>query len=47
MIAMQYAKQVFGSYAITLGGVGAYVWWMLRRSRKLAEQVGDEDTPWT
>ncbi len=44
---MKHAGEIFGSYGVTLGAIGAYSWWMLRRGRRLAAQVRDEDRPWT
>ena len=44
---MNDAGVIFGSYAVTVGGIAAYVAWMLRRARRLAAQVPPEDRPWT
>ena len=35
------------SYAVTLGGVGAYVVYLVRRARRSARQVPHKDRPWT
>jgi hypothetical protein len=47
MIAMANMGYVIASYAVTLGGVGLFVWRLLARARKVAARVGDEDRPWT
>ena len=47
MTAMQNAPFIIGSYAITFGGVGAYVWRMLARARRTAGRIPDEELPWT
>lgn len=47
MIAMQNAGFVIGSYAVTFGAIGLYVWRMLARARRTAQHVADEDLPWT
>ena len=44
---MKHAGEIFASYGVTLGSIAAYTWWMLRRGRRLAAQVRDEDRPWT
>lgn len=36
---MDYAEFVFTGYAITLGSIGAYAWWVIRRGRTLSRQV--------
>jgi hypothetical protein len=38
---------IVASYAITLAAVGLFAWSVVRRSRRLAEQVPPEDRPWT
>jgi hypothetical protein len=40
------APYVIGSYVVTLGGVGLYVWHMLRQARKMAARVPEKDRPW-
>ena len=35
------------SYVVTLGGVGAYVAYLVRRARRSARQVPHKDRPWT
>lgn len=44
---MDHAGSIIASYALTLGGIGVYVWRVLRRGRALARDVRDEDRPWT
>lgn len=44
---MNDAGVIIASYAVTLAGISAYAAWMLRRARRLASQVSDEDRPWT
>ena len=44
---MEDAGFIFGAYAITFGGIAVYALAMLRRARRLAPQVPDEDKPWT
>ncbi len=44
---MKHLGEIVGSYAVTLVGIAAYAWWMMRRARRLAAQVPDEDRPWT
>ncbi|MGD9704224.1 MAG: CcmD family protein [Acidimicrobiia bacterium] len=44
---MNDAGVIIGSYAVTIVGIGAYVAWMLRRARRLAAHIRDEDRPWT
>jgi CcmD family protein len=38
---------VIASYAVTLAGIAAYVWRVLRQARRISTRVGDEDRPWT
>lgn len=38
---------IAASYALSLGGMLALTWWVLRRGRTLADQLPDEDKPWT
>jgi hypothetical protein len=35
------------SYVVTLGGVAAYVAYLMRRARRSARQVAKKDRPWT
>ncbi|MFZ1489225.1 MAG: heme exporter protein CcmD [Ilumatobacteraceae bacterium] len=44
---MDHAGFIIASYVVTLGGVGAFAWAVLRRGRRLVEQLGDEELPWT
>jgi hypothetical protein len=44
---MDDAGVIIGSYAVTIIGIGAYVVWMLRRARRVAAGVREEDRPWT
>ncbi|HEX9259943.1 MAG TPA: hypothetical protein VF855_10440 [Acidimicrobiales bacterium] len=34
-------------YGLVLGSMAAYAAWVVRRGRRLAAQVPDEDKPWT
>ena len=43
---MTFAGYVFGGYALTAVAVGWYAARVLRRGRKLAEQVPVEEQPW-
>ncbi len=44
---MNHAGFVIGSYAVTLGGIAAYVWYVLTRARHAAKRLPPEDRPWT
>lgn len=44
---MDHAGFVIGSYTLTIGGIAAYAWWMLRRARSLGRDLPPEDRPWT
>ncbi|MFM7684414.1 MAG: hypothetical protein ACKPDI_00625 [Actinomycetota bacterium] len=35
------------SYVVTVGGIGLYVWRVLRQARGASTQVPPEDRPWT
>jgi hypothetical protein len=35
------------SYVVTLGGVAAYVAYLVRRARRSAQHVAKKDRPWT
>jgi hypothetical protein len=43
---MEDAGFIIGSYVITFGGIAVYAITMLRRARRLAAQVPDEEKPW-
>jgi heme exporter protein CcmD len=45
-IAMDDAGFIVGSYVITFAVVGALAWKILRRARRLADQVDDADKYW-
>jgi hypothetical protein len=36
---MRYAEFVFTGYAVTLGSIGAYAWWVIRRGKALSGRV--------
>jgi hypothetical protein len=38
---------IAGSYALTLGAIAVFAWRVVRRGRRLAAQLPDEDRPWT
>lgn len=38
---------ILGSYAVTFAVVGAFAWRVVRRGRKLADEVDDERKYWT
>jgi hypothetical protein len=44
---MDHAGFILTSYALTIGGIAGYTWWMLRRARRLGHDLPDEDRPWT
>lgn len=46
MIAMLHAPYVIGSYAITFGAVGLYLWHILSQARKSARSIPHEELPW-
>lgn len=35
------------SYVLTLGGMAVYAGWVVRRGRRLAARLPEEDRPWT
>lgn len=35
------------SWVLTLGGMGVLAAWIVRRGRRLADQIPYEDRPWT
>jgi hypothetical protein len=43
---MEDAGFIVGSYAITFGAIAVYAIALLRRARRLASQVPDEEKPW-
>jgi hypothetical protein len=43
---MEDAGFIIGSYVLTFGVVALYSWRVIRRGRKLAEQVPDEEKYW-
>jgi hypothetical protein len=47
LIAMDNAGFIFGSYAVTLGVVGAYAWRAIRQGRRLGDRIDDSDKYWT
>jgi heme exporter protein CcmD len=47
VIAMQNAFEILGSYAITFVVIGSFAWWVLRGSRRLADQIDDDQKYWT
>ena len=38
---------ILATYLVTFGGVAALVLWVRHRGQVLAEQLPDEDKPWT
>jgi hypothetical protein len=44
---MDDAGFIIGSYVITFSVIALYGWITVRRGRTLAEQVPDEEKPWT
>jgi hypothetical protein len=47
LIAMDDAGFIIGSYALTLGVVGAFAWRAIRHGRRLGDQIDDADKYWT
>lgn len=43
---MDDAGFIITSYVITLGGVAVYALNLLRRGKRLARRIPDEDKPW-
>ncbi len=43
---MEDAGFIIGSYVLTFGAVILYSWRVLRRGRKLADQIPDQDKYW-
>lgn len=47
MIAVtDWAVEVYGAYAVVLLTIAGYTWRVLRRGRKLADQIDDDDKYW-
>ena len=44
---MENAGFIVGSWVLTLGSIGAYAVWIVRRSRALSRHATTEDMPWT
>lgn len=44
---MDDAGFILTCYVVAFGGMAAYAWRILRRARDLADQVPEEDRPWT
>jgi hypothetical protein len=47
LIAMDDAGFIIGSYALTLGVVGAFALRAIRHGRRLGDQIDDADKYWT
>ncbi len=47
MLAMDNAGFIIGSYAVTLGVIGAFAARVLLKARVMAKQVDDSDKYWT
>ena len=47
MSTSEQTPYVIISYVVTLGGIAAYAWYLLRRARRAATQVPPEERPWT
>lgn len=41
------AGYIYGSYVLTFAAVGAFSWRVVRRGRRLADQIDDVDKYWT
>lgn len=39
---MTHAGYVLSGYVISLGSIGAYAWWVVRRGRSLSRRVAPE-----
>lgn len=39
---MRYAEFVLTGYAVSLGSIAAYAWWVVRRGRALSRRVPPE-----
>lgn len=37
---------ILGAYAVTIAVLATYSWWVIRRGKRLAEQVEDEKIYW-
>jgi heme exporter protein CcmD len=44
---MEDAGFILGSYVLTFAAVALFAWRVLRRGRRLAERVSDDDKYWT
>jgi heme exporter protein CcmD len=47
IFAMENAFEILGSYAITFVVIAGLSWRVLRQSRRLADQIDDDDKYWT
>jgi heme exporter protein CcmD len=47
VLAMDNAGYIIGSYAITVAVIGGFATYVLRKGRRLADQVDDADKYWT
>jgi uncharacterized membrane protein len=47
LIGMENAFEILGSYVITFVVIGGISWRVLRQSRRLADQIDDDDKYWT
>ena len=47
LIGMENAFEILGSYVITFVVIGGLSWRVLRQSRRLADQIDDDDKYWT
>ena len=43
---MDDAGFIITSYVLTLGGVAVYAWAVIRRGKRLARRLPDQDKPW-
>lgn len=44
---MEDAGFIIGSYVVTLGAVGLYALYVVRRARRVTSRLPDEAKPWT
>jgi heme exporter protein CcmD len=44
---MEHATFIIASYVLTVGSIGAYALWVVRRGRGLARRATREEMPWT
>jgi hypothetical protein len=47
VLGFQDLGSILLGYGLVLGLTGAYAAWVVRRGKKLARQLPDEDKPWT